>query len=165
MSTFLPLFTFTFMVSFVRLYVWLTKCIGVEGIMFTLSHTQTLLGYLHVSLWVSPSVCVYACVCALCIELNHNNSKCATTNVSLAKLNELLSVLRLRHWAKEAATADEQTRRSQSYFNYEINSIELCYGSIKNTPDQTFSIPKAYNWWFIVGHQISLVQIKNLNSI
>lgn len=89
------------------------------------------------------------CVCALCIELNHNNSKCATTNVSLAKLNELLSVLRLRHRAKEAATADkqteEQTRRSQSYFNYEINSIELCYGSIKNTRDQTFSIPKAYN--------------------
>lgn len=62
------------------------------------------------------SLSLPVCVCV-------SNSMIITANVSLAKLNELLSVLRLRHRAKAAA---DKTWRSQSYFNYQINSIELC---------------------------------------
>lgn len=87
-------------------------CFEVEGILFTLSHTQTH----ESSLAVRVSLSLALCVC-VCVELNHNNSK----RVFAPKLNELLSVLRLRHSQRTVA---DQTKLS--HINYQINSIEYC---------------------------------------
>lgn len=86
-----------------------------------------------ISARVSLSLPVPVCV---------SNSIIITANVSLAKLNELLSVLRLR---QQQQTAQTRQGVAKAISISKLIQLNYVYRSLKNTQDQTYLIPKPHN--------------------